>query len=262
MDLIAKISKGSKMDQIYLPKNRLGLPIGQYVTIVPLESKLKQKSEFKPYFYNIGNLEPLKLEIIEKIFNIAEEIDPENIIITGSFLQRGFRFNDIDILLIKEESKEIEKIKKKIEEIIQIKAHVIILSSKTLRIGLSTDPLYSLMLSKCVSKNRVIFKIKRKIDYKLLDFQLLKSKTLIDNLEILNGEEKYYLTMNMTSIILFIKGKRLTKELIDKSIEDMFDIKVKELKENVIEKNTFIKKYKKIYASTFNIILESIHEQK
>lgn len=262
MDLIAKISRGSKMDQIYLPKNRLGLPIGQYVSVIPLEAKQRRKTKFKPYFYNLRNLEPLKLELIEKIFDIVDEIHPENIIITGSFLQKGFKFNDIDVLIVKEEGRETNKIQKKIEELIQIKTHILILSAKTLNLGLSTDPLYILMLSRCVSKSRLIFKTKRKIDYKLLDLQLLKSKTLIDNFELLNGEEKYYFTMNMVSILLFIEGKKLTKEIVDKSLEGIFSVKVKELKENLVEKSTFIKKYKEIYNSTFSSIMESIHEQK
>ena len=69
MELIAKISKGSNMDQIYIPKNRTGLPIGQYVIIAPLEKELAKKQKFKPFFYNVSGLEPLKLEIIESIFN-------------------------------------------------------------------------------------------------------------------------------------------------------------------------------------------------
>ena len=250
------------MDQIYISKNRLGMPIGQYVSITPLEAKPRQKGEFKPYFYNLHNLEPLKLELIEKIFDIAEEVKPENIIITGSFLQKGFRFNDIDILIIKETSEEAGKLQKKIEELTHIRAHVIILSSRTLQDGLSTDPLYSLMLSRCVSKKRIIFKIKRKIDYKLLDLQLLKSKTLVDNFDILNGEEKYYLTMNMLSIMLFIRGKKPTKEIVDKYIEGTFHIKLKELKENIIEKGAFIKRYKEIYKNAFNAVMENVHEQK
>ena len=115
MELIGRISKGSKMDQIYLPKNRAGLPNGQYVIIVPLENQFKQKKSIKPFFYNVRDIEQLKLMIIENIFRIIEEINPENIIITGSFLEKGFKFNDIDILVIKEENTDIKRLKDKIE---------------------------------------------------------------------------------------------------------------------------------------------------
>ncbi len=258
MELIAKISKGSKMDQIYLPKNRAGLPNGQYVIIAPLERELKQKQEFKPLFYNIKSIEPLKLMIIENIFRIIEMISPENVIITGSFLEKGFRFNDIDILVIKERETNIKRLKEILEEEIGIKTHIISISNKTLISGLSTDPLYGLMLNRCISKKRIIIKGKRIIDYKLLDLQLLKSKTLIDNFDILNGEEKYYLSLNLVSIRLFIQNKKLSKESVNGEIEKNFNVKVENIKQNLIEKDKFIKKYKDFYNKTFNKIMENI----
>jgi len=257
MGIIAKISKGSKMDQIYLPKNRSGLATGQYVMITPLENKLKRR-EFKLNFYNLSNLEPLKIEIAEKIFNIIEEISPKNVIITGSFLEKGFKFNDVDILIIKEEKIDGNRLKDKIENAIGIKTHIITLNYRTLLLGLSTDPLYSMMLSKCISTKRIIFKLNKNIDYKLLDFQLLKSKTLIENFDILNGDEKYYLTLNLMSILLFIQNSKLNKEIVNDYIEKEFNIKIEEIKENTLEKAGFIKKYHKIYNKTFNLIMENI----
>ena len=259
--MIAKISKGSNMDQVYIPKNRAGLPIGQYVLITSLEKSLEERQDagsFKPLFYNVQDLEPLKLEIIRGIFNILGKISPKNIIVTGSFLEPGFKFNDIDILVVKDEKIDIQHLSAKIENSFRIKSHILCLSNKTLASGLSTDPLYSLMLSRCVSKNRIIFNVRRTIDYKLLDFQLLKSKALIGNFDILNGEEKYYLLLNMFSILLFIKNKRLSRKLINKHIEAVFNIKIKEINGNVIEKAKFIKKYAKIYNKTFNLIMENI----
>lgn len=258
MELIGRISKGSKMDQIYLPKNRTGLSNGQYVLIAPLENKFKEKQEFKPFFYNVRNIVPLKLMIIENIFKIIEETNPENIIITGSFLEDGFKFNDIDILLINETEIDIKRLKEKIENEIGIKTHLILINTKTLILGLSTDPLYSLMLSKCMSKKRIIIKAKRIINYKLLDFQLLKSKILIDNFDILNGEEKYYLALNMISILLFMQNKKLSKKIVNYNIEKILNVKIEDIKQNLIEKDKFIKKYDETYGKTFNTIMENI----
>jgi len=263
MELIGKISKGSKMDQIYIPKNRTGFSSGDYVLIMPLDKKT-DKEQFKPYFYNARNVEPVKFKILEEIFNLIEKkINPENIIITGSFLETGFKFNDLDILIITENKFNPDYIKNQIESITGIKTHIIVLNNKTLISGLSSDPLYSLMLSKCISKNRLIFNVKTQINYKILDLNLLKSKTLIDNFDILNGNEKYYFTLNMMSIFLFIQEKKLSKEIINKEIESIFKIKINELKENLIEKNKFLKNYKLIYNKTFNLIMEGIkNEQK
>ena len=262
MELIGKISKGTKMDQIYIPKNRVGFSTGQYVVILPLnprEKEGKEKKQFKPYFYNVKNLELIKIRIIEELFNLIEKrINPENIVITGSFLEKGFKFNDLDILLIKEEKIETKNLSIEIENLTGIKSHVILLDNKTLVLGLSSDPLYSLMLSKCISKNRLIFNVKREINYKLLDLHLLKSKILFDNFDILGGNEKYYSTLNMVSIFLFIQGRKLSKEIVNKEIEKMFDVKIEEIKENTINKQGFLKKYKEIYNKSFNLIMEGI----
>ena len=261
-EIIAKISKGSNMDQIYIPKNREGgMPVGQYVMITPLtpmQGRIERERKYKPYFYNVKKIEPLKLELIAEIFKLLDGINPDNIIITGSFLEPGFRFNDIDILAVKEGKIDAERIQNKIEQLIGIKCHILPLNSKTLISGLSTDPLYGLMLSKCISRNRLIFKAKRRIEPKLLDFQLLKSKTLIDNFDILNGEEKYYLTMNLIAIFLFIKSNKLSKEAVNKSMEEIFGVKIIDIKNNLLEKDEFVGRYKEIYNKTFNLIMERL----
>ena len=264
MEIIGRISKGSKMDQIYIPKNRIGLPTGQYVIILPLESKLQKEKpgkKQKQYFYNIKDLEPIKLRIVAEIFNIInKQTNLENIIITGSFLEKGFTFNDMDILIIDKQKINTEMIKKQIESLTGIKTHIILLDKKTLASGLSSDPLYILMLSKCISQNRLIFKVERRINYKTLDLHLLKSKTLIDNFNILSGNEKYYLTLNMVSILLFVQSKKLSKEIVNKEIEKIFNVKIGELKENIVQED-FLKKYKEIYAKTFNLILKNIKKK-
>jgi len=262
MEIIAKVSKGSKMDQIYLPKNRIGITAGEYVIVSPLGGKIdemKRNNEFKPLFYGLKEIEPIKLMIINEIFSIISKENPDNVMITGSFLEKGFRFNDIDILIIKE-GKINPYLNEKIQNKIGINPHLIVIDNKSLLEGLETDPIYSMMLSKCISKERLIFKQKRKINPKLLDIQLLKSKSLIDNFDILNGEEKYYLTLNMVSILLFIENKKLTKEDADNYILKNLS-KIDEIKYNLIGKD-FIKKYNEIYKKTFSLILNRANEQK
>lgn len=254
--MIARISKGTNMDQIYLPKNRAELPTGGYVMITPLDEK-PDEEEAKLFFYNVKNLEPIKIEIIKKIFHTLSKLKPENLIVTGSFLERGFKFNDIDVLLIKEDETNAKKREEYLQTALGIRIHLIQMSNKALLEGISSDPIYSMMLSRFVSKNRAIFNAKRRINYKILDLQLLKSRTLIDNYEILNGEEKYYLTLNMVSILLFIEGKMLSKDIVDKEIEKIFKIKVKEIKNNMVGKN-FLGRYKKVYNHIFSKIMENV----
>ena len=253
MELIAKVSKGSKMDQIYIPKNREGFSIGNYVLIKPLEN-VQGKKRISPFFYNTGKIEPIKIIIINKLFELIEKkVKNENIIITGSFLENGFDFKDIDILIIGQE----RSISKEIENAFGIKMHLIFLSHNALLNGYLTNPLYRLMLSKFVAKKRILLKETREIKYKILDLQLLKSKTLIDNYNLLNGQEKYYLTRNMLVILLFLQCKRINNKEVNKNIEEILGIKTENLKQNKTNAK-FLKNYKNAYNFVFSLILKSI----
>ncbi len=259
-EIISRISKGTKMDQVYLPKTRIGLEPGEYVVITPLNKKLEQLSYEKPFLYNIKEIEPIKLQIINEIFSIIEKHskDYENIIITGSFLEKGFNFNDIDILLITNNKIPEKEIKSIILNKLGMKGDLLILNNKFLVQGLNSDPLYQMMLSNYISKKRLIYNIKKNIDYKILDLHLLKNKSLIDSFEILNGREKYYLIRNLISIKLFIENKKLSNDIVNKEIEKEFNLSINEIKQNLIDKNKLLPKYKKIYNIIFNKIMDNI----
>lgn len=267
--IIARVSRGSNMNQVYLPKNRGGMQPGQYVVInvltSPIQKEEKEKTnKFKPYFYGLKLIEPIKLQIVKEIFNIsAKFIDKEaNIIVTGSFLEKGFNFNDMDVLILSDRT-DAKLIEQEIAAKLGIKPHIIALTKAEFVKGLASDPLYQTMISRCVSKNRLIFNYKLQINAKLLDLHLLKSKALIDNFKILNGREKYYLTFNMISILSFLQHGKITKELVEKTIKKEFGVKtLEEIKENLVG-GEFLVKYKKIYNKTFNLIMKGIkHESK
>lgn len=261
VELISKISKGSKMDQIYIPKRRSNFEVGCYVLIKPLDRIEKQKIKEKPYFYNIHKLEPVKLRIIDKIFDISNKLlkNCNNIIITGSFLDQGFNFNDIDLILVTSEKIELNHIESELKNNTGINFHIIVLSNKVLIKGLNSDPLYQVMLSKCVTKKRFIYRIRQTINYKLLDLHLLKSNQLTDNFDILTGDEKYGLVRNLIAIRLFISGKRVTKDLIKRKINHFFGKNTdKKIKENMLNKKEFLKKFRKIYNKVFKEIMKGI----
>ena len=258
MEIIGKISKGSKMDQVYIPKNRPGLAAGDHVIVKTLE---ENKPISKLYFYGVKNIEPIKLDIIKEIIRIAEKNlrSYDNLIITGSFLEEGFQFNDIDIIILAEKEININHIKEEAEKKTGIKADILSLSNKAFIQGLENDPLYQMMLSKCIAKNRFIYKVKHKINYKILDLHLLKSKTLIDNFDFLSGNEKYGFIRNMFAIWLYMKGRKLTKEIVDNEIKTALNLKnIIVLKQNMVNKNIFLKKYKLIYDKALANILKGI----
>lgn len=249
------------MDQIYLPKNRTGLATGSFVLVKPLEQEILQRPQTERlHFYKIQSIEPIKLQVINEVIKrIDKKIKNENIIFTGSFLEKGFNFNDIDILIITNQKPNIEPIKKELEERLKIKMHPIQINNKTLLNGLSKDPLYQMMLSKCIAKKRFIFKIRKEIDYKILDLHLLKSKLLIDNFNTLDGNEKYYLTRNMIAILFCLDKQKISQEIVDKEIKRIFNLKkIEEIKKNILNKNIFLTKYKKIYNETQQKIFSGV----
>jgi len=247
------------MDQIYISKERAGFNIGEYVIIHLLKEKKIIKKKF---VYNIEYLEPIKLSAIDEIFNIIDEfVKYDNIIITGSFLEKGFRFNDIDIMIVSEDKIDTIYLKKVLKDRIGIKSHIISIDNKALAKGFATDPLYKAMLSRCVARKRFIYK-GYKINYKLLDLHLLKSRQLIENFDFLTGDEKYRMTRNLIAITQFIDKKKITKEGIDLSINGVFgDKTVQNLKENMLPKTDFLVKYKKIYTNAENKILKGIENK-
>ena len=262
MEIIARVSRGSKMDQIYIPKQRAILNIGEYAVIKPLYSQKKKIKSDKIYFYGTKELVAIKLSIIKELVGIIEKhVKADNIIITGSFLHKGSDFNDIDILIVSERPIKTSSIEKEINEKLGIKIHMIILSNSSLIKGLETDPLYNTMLSCCVARKRLTPVKKQKINYKLLDMHLLKSRTLIDNFDILDGNEKYDLIRNLIAIYLFLKEK-VTIEKIHKKILSLFKLNsISEIKRNIIDKKSFLNKFKKIYKETHNKILEGIKNE-
>lgn len=249
------------MDQIYIPKNRAGLNIGDYVIVKLVSSEEQTQGIRKPFLYGIDKLENIKMEIIGRVFGILAKFQFENVIVTGSLLEKGFNFNDIDLVLISEEDcdkKEI--IESQVVNLIGIKPHIIILSKKTLISGLETDPIYESMINRCVSRERIVFKYKRRILPKLLDLQLLKSKDLIENFQEYNGREKEYLVKNLVSISLFLEGKRIKQEEIARKIKTELKIRPEEIRENMVGKE-FEKDYEKLYKETFNKILRGAEKQ-
>ena len=261
VELISRISKGTKMDQIYIPKKRIDFTVGSYVAIRLLETTAEE--EIKPFFYNIKHLEPIKTKIIKEIFkNLSQMIKCDNIIITGSFLEEGFRFNDIDVILVSEEKIDTKQLVDLLGSRIGPKFHLILISNKALIKGLSTDPLYMLMLSKCVAKTRFVYGVKPKINYKLLDLHFLKSKLLTDNFDFLTGDEKYEMTRNLAAINQFISKKEVTKDKIDSAINNFFGNKtVQKLRNNLLLTKDFLKKYEKVYNDIQNKILKGIKDE-
>lgn len=259
MDIVAKISRGSKMDQIYLPKNRFGLNPGSYVLI----KEITHEKQEKLFYYNTKNIEKVKIIIIKEVFRLLSKYNFDNIMITGSFLEKGLNFNDVDVILIKDGIINTNDIKDELKENLGINSHLILIDNKSLLKGISTDPLFQTMLSRYISKKRFIYNVKPEIKYKLLDLHLLKSESLLENFDILKIEDKLDSLRNLVSINLFINKKQfINKDELYEKIKEIFggDI-IENLKNNLIDKKKFIRRYKQLYNKTFKLIFGGIRNE-
>lgn len=256
--LVGKISKGTVMDQIYIPKQRApGLEAGTLVVIEPALLKAAEKP--KPYYYNVQSLEPIKKIIIDEIFSYFERVD--NVLVAGSFFEEGFEFQDIDTIVLTEKNIGNGAIKKHFKAALGIDIHLICLPLKELLRGIGSDPLFQMLLSRFVSKKRLIVPKNRTINHKLLDLRLLESKALIDGFDFLNGREKYKLVRNAVAIACFLDNKPLSASLVDKEIERYFgEASVLSIKENTIDAE-FLLKYKLFHKKLLQRILEGVKNE-
>ncbi len=250
--LIAKISRGSVMDQIYIPKKRKGLKVGSFVSI----EEIKIKSKVSPYYHNVSNLEPIKDEIIKSIFEFLK--DEENVIVTGSFLEEGFCFEDIDLVIFGNSV----GVKEFVKSNFGISVHTIEISLNDFHKGINTDPLYQMIISKFVAKDRIAIDFQNQINYKLMDLALVKSELISTNYEISSGSEKYKLLRNAFAIKRFIENKQISKELVDKDIDNYFyNGFLKDFQKNIVSLKDFQKKFKKFYEALFCQIMDGIKKQ-
>jgi hypothetical protein len=252
MELIAKISKGSKMDQIYIPKNRSGCSIGQYVLIKPIQETEKQQ-----LFYHVKKIEPIKNKIVEELFSFLQENieNPDNIILTGSFLEKGFVFQDVDIIILTNDRIDNKMLEKTTEERFGLKMHILSMKKEEFYKGVSTNPLFCSMLSNFISLKRINMNIPQILIREILDLNILKTKDLILNFEILSGREKYYLLRNLVATKLFIEKKKITKENMDILIKKIIGTEIEKLKENLIKEDV-VTDIEKEYNSLLNKILK------
>ncbi len=258
--LVSKISRGTVMDQIYIPKQRApGLEAGTLVVIEPALLKAAEKPRLN--YYKIVSLPPIKVAIIERIFEYFEQMaEVDNALVTGSFLEHGFEFGDVDVVAISDKKVDASGIENALSTELGLKVHVIAIGFKTLLKGISTDPLFEMLVSRFVAKRRVIFRVTREIRYKLLDLHLLNSELLIINFYFLTGREKYKFVRNLFAIAIFLDGGKISTETVDSRINRYFGKDaVKNIKENLADKN-FLAKYKKFYAAVFKKIMAGIRD--
>ena len=182
---IHKISKGSRFNQIYIPKEMNGVfEIGDVVEI-----KLLSKKEIFYYSKNLKKLSNYKEKLVKEIFSFLSDFsDIKHIFIIGSFLTNKIDYNDVDILLISNKNIEIEVYNKLIDKF-NIKFHIISISEERFEYLQYSCPLTRSMLSYFVSNKEFNLPEEIKVDKNHIRYLLMTPEDL---LKVNPGSRAYY----------------------------------------------------------------------
>ena len=200
---IHKISKGSRFNQIYIPKEMNSVfEIGDVVEI-----KLLSKRENFYYSKNLKKLTNYKENLVKEIFSsLADFSDIKQVFIVGSFLTSKIDYNDLDILLITEKNIE-RKIYNLLIEKFNIKFHIITIPAHRFEYLVYSCPLTKSMLSYFVSNKEFTLPAENKLDAKHINFLLMVPEDLLE----VNPESRAYYDSirRLITIEMFLNNKAI-----------------------------------------------------
>ena len=193
---VHNVSKGSRFNQIYVPKEMKGeFEVGDLVEV----RLLKKKAEI--FFYNTQEINNFKKSLIKKIFSsLPGKI--EQAFISGSFLSQ-LEYNDIDLIIISEFDLEKE-IYCFLKKEFGLKFHLLIIPKERFSNLIKICPLTRSMLYHNVS-NKKFNLPERQIDFNHIKFLLMMPEDL---LEIKTGSRVFYDSLRrLIAIEYFLRDK-------------------------------------------------------
>ncbi len=250
---IHKVSKGSRFNQIYVPKEmKTCFEAGDLVEVTLLNKKTHLF-----YSKNLKNLNRFKENLIKEIFSLLSQFkEIKQIFVTGSFLTQKSDYNDIDIMLISEKNLE-EKVYKELDKKLELKFHVISLPEKSIEYLQKTCPLTRSMLYFFVSNKKFILSNKTELDKKHIKFLLMMPEDLL-NLN-LNPRVYYDSLRRLIAIEKFLRNQDSNPTGIDwELIKLIKESLYKKIKSNEIIDFNSIKSLKKIIKSKLNNIYKKL----
>ena len=216
-----KVSKGSRFNQIYIPKEMESIvEVGDLVQI----RLLKKHTEL--YYKDQKKISDFKEYLIKNIFSILQQFSEINsIFIVGSFLYEEV-YNDIDIIIIVDKGR--ENFEKNIENLLTKKLnqkfHVLLFNEKKLKTLIEKDPLTRTMFNSYVSNKKIELRYKKIVDEKHIKFLLMMPEDL---LELKLPSKIFYDNLRrLITIEQFLKNKKLDREIILKQIKKEINIKL------------------------------------
>ena len=216
-----RVSKGSKFNQIYLPKEMENIiEVGDLVQVRLLEKKPKI------YYKNQKKLSVFKEYIVKNIFSIIEKNNEiEMAFIVGSFLEGNY--NDIDVVIITNNENLEKIIDSQLSKELDQKFHVISFNKEKLKTFIETDPLIRSMFNNYLSNKKINLDFNKKIDWNHLNFLLMMPEDLLD----LEVSSKIYFNnlRRLITIERFLNDKQSSRNII---LDEILNI----LPENILDR--------------------------
>lgn len=246
---IKKVSKGSRFNQVYIPKEMENIiEVGDLV-----EVKLIKKHT-KLFYYNLEKLSKFKEDLIKNTFSYLNKYnDILYAFMVGSFLTENINYNDIDLVLIlKKENKKLEFcIYNELINNLNLKWHIISINNNKFEHLLKTCPLTKVMFSKYICNKKIDTQYKKIIDKKHIKFLLMMPEDL---LKITAPSRIFFDNLRrLITIEFFLNDKKLDINKINEELKKIIGktlfTRIKNNEE--IEKNT-IENLRKIIKTKLN----------
>jgi len=250
MQLIFKknISKGTRFNQIYIPKQLENeFEVGDEV-----EVKLIKKRVQLNYSKKL-KLSEFKEDLIKNIFSFLSKSDRIlNIFVVGSFLTEKIDYNDIDIVIVTKEkiNNFDEIIYNKLIDKFNLKFHVLTIEEQRFEQLLKICPLTQSMFSLYISSKKTSLEREKVIDKNHIKFLLmmpedlleleLGSKTFLDSVRRLITIERFLENKDLEKINIESE-KLLGKEIYitmknNERIDEKDIIKIREIIKDKLKK--------------------------
>ncbi len=249
---IKNVSKGSRFNQVYIPKDMENLiEVGDEV-----EVRLVKKSASLYYSKNLKKLSEFKESLIKGIFSFfIENFDIFAVFVVGSVLTEKVNYNDIDLVLItdKKISNFEEMVYNKLIEKFNLKFHLLAIEEKNFLDLLKICPLTMSMFSKFICNKPFSIEKEKIIDKKHIKFLLMMP---YDLLEVKLSSRSFFDSIRrLITIERFLKNKILDIESINGELKKLLTERIyNKIKNNENIEDNSILTLRKIIKSKLSII--------
>lgn len=248
-----KVSKGSRYNQIYIPRGKeREFEVGDIV-----EVKLIKKEGRLYYSGHLKELSNFKENLIKQIFTFLSKYkEIKQIFIFGSFLTKKIDYNDIDILILVDKENEVfdNKVYGDVTDKFNLNIHIISWQSDKIKKTLQICPMSRGMLYHNVSNKNFSIPSEKIIEDNHIRNLLMVPEDLL-KVRFPLGKIYYNSLRKLVTIEHFLKNNEIAPDKIDDELTKSINTEnITILKENHNVEPYLLKEIRKIIKDKLSII--------